>query len=177
MATNAINRRARDEQNSPAEGKPFQLAEKQPDHERGLKRANAAAGFIHTHHPAADPNDAAFKLRRDTEQIGRLARDRRHDAHQALRHRHLEGRDPGDGYENKSDRKRKMPQSRGTVRSPDHEQRETNDHAGVKPGQRPPIGVAYLEETEREEQNQKCESRKDEKRSRRSLPKILMVEF
>ena len=46
-----------------------------------------------------------------------------------------------------------MPQSRGAVRSPNHEQRETNDYPGVKPGQRPPIGVARLEETEREEQN------------------------
>ena len=99
-----------EKRDAPRDRQSLQFAKKEPDHERGLQRAHTAARFVHTYEPGAHPNQIAFQLGRNTEQVRRFACQRRDGMHQALNDRRFHRRHPRNCYEEEPDRKSKVTQ-------------------------------------------------------------------
>jgi hypothetical protein len=145
VRANREDKRAEDQPNPPGDGQSRQIAEEQPNHQRGLERTDATAGFVDTNHSGINSNEIALELRGNPTERRDFARSHSHPSHQKLDQRHLDDQQPGNRDEKKGERKSEMADPRFSTREPKAEQAEDGCHQSVEPAEKAPVGIGHLE--------------------------------
>ena len=150
------------EQHSKPEAESKELAEKEPDHEGGLQRADSAARLFDADQARANLDYIPVLHGGYAHGIDQRHIDRADCAHEVLDDHLFKLRRPGHSHEKKQDGKREIGEPGTTAREIGEGQRNADGDGRDGPTEKPPVRVCLGQKANG--QNQKCTGKNDSHR-------------